>query len=128
MLLDFDVSKSFIPQGDINAPSGINGFIFTPVIKASNLSTAGRLIGNVTDANEIVIEGAQVSIIAADTVYTTSFTNENGAYAILGVDAGTFKVEYAKEGFHTTTIENVEIVAGNATTQDTILEAEATVE
>lgn len=118
LLLDFDVSRSFKVQGDPNTPAGIKGFIFTPVIKASNLSTAGRLTGNVFDESEVPVDGAQVSIIAADTVYTTSFTDENGDYAILGVDAGTYNVEYTKEGYQITTIENVDVVAGNATIQN----------
>lgn len=118
LLLDFDVSKSFKLQGNIDSPAGIKGFIFTPVIKASNLSTTGSLFGNITDTESVVIDGAQVAIIAADTVYTTSFADENGDYTIIGVDAGTYNIEYSKEGYQTTTIENVGIVAGNATTQD----------
>lgn len=118
LLLDFDVSKSFKLQGNIDSPAGIKGFIFTPVIKASNLSTTGSLFGNITDTENVVIDGAQVAIIAADTVYTTSFADENGDYTIIGVDAGTYNIEYSKEGYQTTTIENVGIVAGNATTQD----------
>ncbi|MDQ1769291.1 hypothetical protein GQR60_00475 [Labilibaculum sp. A4] len=105
-------------QGNTNSPAGIKGFIFKPVIKASNLSTAGRLTGTVFDAEELAIDGAQVSIIAADTVYTTSFTDVNGDYTIIGVDAGTYNLEYAKEGYQITTIEGVEVVAGNANTQD----------
>lgn len=118
LLLDFDVSKSFVVRGNSNSPAGIKGFIFKPVIKASNLSTAGSLTGNITDAEELAIDGAQVAIIAADTVYTTSFADENGDYTILGVDAGTYNVEYSKEGYQITTIEGVEVVAGNATNQD----------
>jgi len=118
LLLDFDVSKSFKLQGNIDSPAGIKGFIFTPVIKASNLSTTGSLFGNITDTESVVIDGAQVAIIAADTVYTTSFADENGDYTIIGVDAGTYNIEYSKEGYQTTTIENVGIVAGNATNQD----------
>lgn len=33
LTLDFDVSKSFIVQGNPSTPAGINGFIFTPVVK-----------------------------------------------------------------------------------------------
>jgi len=118
LLLDFDVSKSFVVQGNPDSPAGIKGFIFKPVIKASNLSTTGSLTGNVTDAEALAIDGAQVAIIAADTVYTTSFADENGDYTIIGVDAGTYNVEYSKEGYQVTTIEGIEVVAGNATTQD----------
>ncbi|MBI9064202.1 MAG: DUF4382 domain-containing protein [Marinilabiliaceae bacterium] len=124
LLLDFDVSKSFVPQGGNDSPEGIKGFHFKPVIKASNLSTAGRLIGAVNDAESVAIDGAQISIIAADTVYTTTFTGEDGGYAVLGIEAGNYGVEFAKEGYQTVTVESVEIVAGNATTQNAELTAE----
>jgi len=128
LLLDFVVSKSFILQGNTNSPAGIKGFSFKPVIKASNLSTTGRLTGNVYDAADAAIEGAQVSIIAADTVYTTSFTDENGEYALLGVDAGTYKVTYEKAGFELVTEEEVEITAANATEKNIQLTAVAATE
>lgn len=33
MTLDFDISESFVVQGNPSTPAGINGFIFKPVIK-----------------------------------------------------------------------------------------------
>lgn len=123
LLLDFNVAKSFVVQGNPDSPAGIKGFSFKPVIKASNLSVAGRLTGAVTNLENAAIEGAQVSVLSSDTVYTTSFTNENGAYTILGVDAGTYSVEFAKEGFETTIVEEIQVVAANVTTQDTQLTA-----
>jgi len=128
LLLDFVVSKSFVLQGNIDSPAGIKGFIFKPVIKAANLSISGRLLGSVSDTSNVAIEGAQVSIIAADTVYTTSFTDENGDYAILGIDGGTYNVRYEREGYEMSTIENIEIVAGNATDKDVQLTEETTTE
>lgn len=119
LLLDFVVSKSFVQQG------GNNDFIFKPVIKASNLSTAGRLTGFVSDTNNVAIEGAQVSVMAADTVYTSSFTDEKGNYTILGVDKGTYTVIYEMEGYEMNAIENIEIVEGNATVKDAMLTPEA---
>lgn len=118
LLLDFVVSKSFLLQGNTDSPAGIKGFHFKPVIKAANISTTGRLTGFVSDINKDAIEGAQISIIAADTVYTTSFTDENGGYAILGVDSDTYSVRYEKEGYEINTQENIEIVEGNATIKD----------
>lgn len=123
LLLDFNVSKSFVVQGNMDTPAGIKGFIFKPTIKASNMSTAGRLIGTVFDAEQVGIEGVEVAIIAADTVYTTSFTGENGEYAVLGIDAGTYNVEYAKEGFESALVEGIAITAANQTVQDATLQA-----
>lgn len=124
LLLDFVVSESFVLKGNMDSPAGIKGFNFKPVIKASNLSTAGTLSGNVYDVvADTVIPGVQVSIIAADTVYSSSFTNENGDYSILGVDAGTYKVVYEKEGFEALTNENIVIDAANITENDAALTA-----
>ena len=45
LLLDFDVSRSFVAKGNPETPAGINGFNFKPVVKASNMSVAGTLTG-----------------------------------------------------------------------------------
>ncbi len=125
LMLDFDVSKSFVVQGNPDTPAGIKGFHFKPVIKATNNTTAGTLMGIVTDEAEMGLADVDVAIIAADTVYTSSFTDETGGYAILGVEAGTYNVRFAKESYDTLTVENIQIVAGNTTTQDAVLKATA---
>jgi hypothetical protein len=115
LLLDFDVSNSFVVQGNPHTPAGIKGFIFKPVIKATNLSEAGRLTGVVTDEEETGLEGAQISVFAADTLHTSSFTDENGNYTILGLHQGLYDVKVELDGYEGSEIEDVEIVAGNAT-------------
>ncbi len=37
VLVDFDVEKSFVLQGNANTPAGIKGFLFKPVIRVENL-------------------------------------------------------------------------------------------
>ncbi|WP_430813526.1 DUF4382 domain-containing protein [Carboxylicivirga sp. RSCT41] len=123
LLLDMDVSQSFVLKGDISTPAGINGFNFKPTIKASNMSTAGRLEGIVTGAEEAAIEGVQVSLMMGEEVYTTSFTDEAGAYAVLGVEAGSYAVTFEKEGYEKVVIEDVVIDAANKTMQDAKLTA-----
>jgi len=121
LLLDFDVSRSFIPKGNSKDISGINGFNFKPVIKASNLTTAGSLSGLVsTIQNEepIGLEGATVSVFAADTLNTSTFTDESGSYTILGLIAGSYDVMVELEGYEAQTTEEVTIVAGNKIIQD----------
>ena len=127
LLLDFDVSRSFVAKGNLNTPAGIQGFNFKPVIKACNLSTAGTLTGVVStmeDTDELFLEGAQISVMAADTLNTSGFTNEDGQYAILGLEAGTYQVFAALEGYVNSDTLDVEIVAANKTIQDFQLEAE----
>lgn len=115
LLLDLDVSKSFVLKGDLSSPSGVEGFNFSPVIKAANLSTAGRLVGTVVDADAAPVEGVQVSVLAGEEVYTTSFTDVDGHYAVLGVEAGIYSLVFEKEGYQTITIETAEVFAANKT-------------
>lgn len=113
LLLDFDVSKSFVQKSD--------GFNFKPVIKASNLSTAGTLMGVITEVKEDAIEGvegAQVAIFVADTLNTTTFSDIDGGYMIMGLAAGTYTVAVEKEGYLMQTTEAVQITAANKTVQD----------
>ncbi len=123
LLLDFDVSRSFVAKGNLD----VNGFNFKPVIKASNLSTAGTLAGNVSTIEEetqIGLFGAQVSVFAADTLNTTSFTDPDGNYTILGLEAGTYEVVSEFDGFIASDTLEVQINAANVTTQDFILEVD----
>lgn len=118
LLLDVDVSKSFVPRGNLNSVSGINGFHFKPVIKAANLSTSGSLIGVVTDTISNALEGVQISVYAADTLNTTTFTDSLGNYMVLGLLAGNYEIEAELEDFISQEIESLEIIAGNNTTQN----------
>ncbi|HBU76510.1 MAG TPA: hypothetical protein DEF18_00260 [Muricauda sp.] len=123
LLLDFDVSRSFVAKGNLD----VNGFNFKPVIKASNLSTAGTLAGNVSTIEEetqIGLFGAQVSVFAADTLNMTSFTDPDGNYTILGLEAGTYEVVSEFDGFIASDTLEVQINAANVTTQDFILEVD----
>jgi len=121
LLLDFDVSRSFIPKGNSKDISSINGFNFKPVIKASNMTTAGTLTGLVStimDMETIGLEGATVSVFAADTLNTTTFTDETGNYTIMGLTAGSYEVKAELEKYETQIAEKVTIMAGNKIIQD----------
>ncbi len=119
LLLDFDVSKSFVPQG--SSESGYSGFTFSPTLRAANLSTSGRLIGAISNNAEEGV-AATVSVIAADTVSAGTVADNAGDYTVLGLEAGTYSVVFEHTDFVADTVENVEIVAGNATTLDVVLE------
>lgn len=121
LLLDFDVSRSFIPLGNLNSVDGITGFNFKPVIKASNVSTTGTLGGMVTttiDDTPTPLEGVQISVFAADTLNTSTFTDATGAYTIMGLTAGSYDIEVELEGYASQEAEGLQITAANKTTQD----------
>jgi uncharacterized surface anchored protein len=116
LLLDFDVSRSFVPRGNIRDMSKFNGFIFKPVIKVSNLSTAGTLAGVVTDKEDgAALVGATITVSQNDEIITTSLTDDTGAYMIMGLDPGDYEVTAALDLYDTSTVGPIEIVVGNKT-------------
>jgi hypothetical protein len=123
LLLDFDVSKSFKLQGSLDTPAGVQGFIFSPVLRASNLSYAGRLEGMVSDGTNPLGE-AQVWIEVSDTVLTSTFSEDNsenaGEYTFLGLPAGDYTAK-ATLSEYDTAASNITITAGNITFQDFLL-------
>lgn len=130
LLLDFDVSRSFVAKGSTKNVDGITGFNFKPVIKVSNLSTAGTLSGVVSTMDgetAVALENAQISVLdLEDNEVTSAASDVDGAYAIMGLEAGTYKVFASLNGYVSTETVEVNIVAANKTVQDFVLEAEAT--
>lgn len=122
LLLDFDVSKSFVVQGNPNTPAGIKGFIFKPVIRAVNQSSAGRISGIVVrDSAGVALPNAEVWTTRADTTFSTTFTDSTGFYSLIGLPEGSYNLNSTKANFDTTTVTNVNVTAGNQTNVDLTL-------
>jgi hypothetical protein len=121
LLLDFDLSGSFVLRGNIDSPAGIKGFNFKPVIRAVNNSTAGRLEGLVTDNEKVIIEGASIVIKQDGTDVATAITGTDGRYVAMGLPSGTYSVTASKDNYETVTIEDVKIAAGNKTVLSFVL-------
>jgi hypothetical protein len=120
LLLDFDLSRSFVMRGNFNNPHGINGFIFKPVIRAVNNTTAGRIVGMVTDTSKVKLVNAQVWV-KQDTVISQTFTDTLGHYALIGMPAGKYSIFATKENYDTVSYSDVNVVAGNMTIKDFML-------
>lgn len=120
LLLDFDLSRSFVVRGNFESPHGINGFIFKPVIRAVNNSTAGRITGMVTDTNKVKIKSASVWV-KQDTIVATTLTDTLGHYALIGLPAGKYAIFATKENYDTVSYSDVAVVAGNRTIKDFML-------
>lgn len=118
VLLDFDMSKSFVARGKLDGPKSITGFNLKPVIRGINLATAGRLQGTVTDTGDTGIPDVQVSISSGDSVVTNTFTDTTGAYALLGIPVGTYSVEAAAAGYLTDTAADVVVDERGTTVQN----------
>lgn len=123
VLLDFNLEKSFVLKGNLKSPEGIKGFNFKPVIRAVNNTIAGTIYGVVSDADELPIEGAAVTIVL-DGDESLAQTDEAGSYAFPGIPAGTYVLTTEVEGFETLSVEDVVVVEGNKTRVDFVLEPE----
>lgn len=120
LILDFDLSKSFVMRGNMQHAAGVNGFLFKPVIKATNNSLAGRIEGFVTDTSLLKVTNARVWI-QKDTIMATAFADTLGHYAFIGVPAGTYSMFATKENYDTAVAEGINVVSANMTVQDFIL-------
>lgn len=94
LLLDFDLSESFVVQGNIESP---NGFLFKPVIRAVNNSLAGIINGTITDGND-PLEGVLVTV-TLEGKSATAITDSDGYYQILGLREGNYAVTAKLEGY-----------------------------
>lgn len=119
LLLDFDLSKSFVMRGH----NAHNGFIFKPCIKATNSSTEGRIEGFVKDDSQdkVGIEDATVSLQKDAEEPVTTLTDASGHYAFIGVLAGTYSVSAEMQNYVASSVESVVVVPGNKVTQDFVL-------
>jgi hypothetical protein len=115
VLLDFDVSRSFVVKGNWKGGK-INGFNFKPVVRGVLVGNAGRIVGVVKDTADVVLEDASIKVWAdSDSLVTSGFSSDAGTYKILGLLEGTYFLTAEKEGYKTDSVENVSVVSGNIT-------------
>lgn len=115
LLLDINLNKSLVMKGN---PDNIQGFNFKPVVRATNMSTTGRIEGYITDESQLALEGVDVWIEENMEEKGASVSEKTGFYAIIGVPAGTFTLVAAKENYDTVRVENVIIKPANKTEVD----------
>lgn len=108
IILDFDIEKSFVMQGNLN---NITGFHFKPVIRAANVSNTGKFFGTITDTNGNTLENIRVWA-ERDSIISSTFSNTAGEYALIGIPAGIYSLSASGDGYTTTTIPNLELLAG----------------
>src|ERR1700730_17201051 len=86
----------------------------------------GSMVGNVTDATDSAVPGANVKITDLGTNEVRTFTaNQNGAYNAVNLPAGTYSIEITKEGFRTFAASNVLVNQNNVVRVDARLEVGA---
>jgi hypothetical protein len=110
IVVDFDVSQSFILTGP---PSGPHGVMFKPVIHATAQDVSGSIAGTSTPATA---HGLIFAIQGADTVGSAAADTLTGAYKIFFLAPGTYLVADTASGFKkdtvTVTVGNGQAVTG----------------
>jgi hypothetical protein len=101
LIVDFDVNQNFVIQGDPNTPAGIQGVLFTPLLRAVVRDVAGSITGVVTESGsgnplESLVVRAQLSestvLEALQTDEATASTQTDGSYIIRFLSPGTYDV------------------------------------
>ena len=119
LLLDFDLSRSFVATG---TSSNITGFNFRPVLRAVAMAATGTISGqvlNVTD--DQAVPGATVTVKENDSVITTAVADSEGYFKIIGLPSGNYNVTAEAQSFGSITIDSVPVTDGNEVTTHFIL-------
>lgn len=117
LVVDFDVSQNFVMQGNANTPAGIQGFLFTPVLRAVVDDVAGSIAGSVTAPEGVETEGLSVVAVregaGEDDVPATTLVKDDGTFQIHFLAPGTYNVTVASvpEGH---VVNTVQVTVGNA--------------
>lgn len=111
LVLDFDVSQSFVIQGNAETPAGIRGVLFTPTLRVTVEDVAARITGTVSAADDsITVAGLTVTAEPVDegildayqSTTATATTADDGSYTIHFLVPGSYTVTVAvPEGFAT---------------------------
>lgn len=117
VLLDFNLSRSFLLTGNPKSAKDIKGFIFKPVIRVAVIESSGTIAGKVKGLSGQPLVNAEVWV-SGDSVIASTFTDRQGAYALLGIPEGTFSVTAAQEGFVTHETGGIRINAMEKTVVD----------
>ncbi|NEW80261.1 MAG: DUF4382 domain-containing protein [Gelidibacter sp.] len=101
-LLDIDVDQSFMLQGvnydNNNMMMNMSGFTFMPTMRFVDMATSGIISGTVQDAHGN-LPNATVSLMQNGTIYTSTHSNSNGHYALIGIPQGAYTIKTELNGY-----------------------------
>lgn len=118
VLLDFDVSQSFVVQGNPLTKAGIKGFIFKPVIRAVVEEATGSIEGHITVGDSLAIGNATVEFYEMDSLITSALTDSTGFYAAIGLSLGEYDLKVLADGYGEAEEEDVAVTSTNAVVVD----------
>jgi uncharacterized protein DUF4382/carboxypeptidase family protein len=106
LVIDFDVSQSFVFQGPHDHPNSIS---FKPVLHATATDVAASISGTVTP---LAVNAAVYAIQGTDTAATAFPSATTGAYTLRFLAPGTYTVAVKATGFQIAI--NAGVTVGNA--------------
>lgn len=109
ILVDFDLSRSFIAIGNTKNKHGIKGFIFKPVIRAVDLNKSGTVKGKVTAEDNTPLVNAGITIYTGEEAVATAVTGEDGEFEIPGVPQGTYRLVAEMDGYLTGEVTGIKV-------------------
>ncbi|MGC3947673.1 MAG: DUF4382 domain-containing protein [Chryseolinea sp.] len=106
MTLDFDAARSIVQRG--NGTYGLK-----PVIRVMTEATSGAIKGSVVP---IEATPAVYAILASGDTAATAYANQQGAFLLRGLEAGSYTVRFSpKTGYSITERTGVTVVTGQVT-------------
>lgn len=104
LVLDFDVSQSFVIQGNPETPAGINGVLFKPTLRVIVEDVAASISGTVTAASDSInVEGLTVTAEPVDDAEGLEFFQTTTATGTTAAD-GSYTIHFLVPGGYTVTV------------------------
>jgi hypothetical protein len=102
LVVDFDVSQNFVMQGDAETAAGIQGFLFTPTLRAIVRDVAGSIAGTVTAPGEMA-PGLTVTATRSgeSEVHATTLVQADGTFLFPFIAPGSYDITVVAPDDHT---------------------------
>jgi len=103
-LLDIDVNNSFVLEDAVYTGMGsgmmmtMTGFTFTPMMRFVDMETTGTVQGTV-QGDQGDLAHVTISLMQDGNVYTSTHTDGNGHYALIGIPEGSYTIMAEYEGY-----------------------------
>ena len=118
-ILDWNVQESIVKAGN----SG--NYILKPVIRVNAEVNSGSISGNVVEIIEEVetaMENVTVGVYdSGDEAVTETLTNENGEFLVQGLEAGSYTIKIAQQGYNEYISDEIIVTVGNVVSTGTIV-------